>query len=231
MCGARQATVLTCRLTTRHGMRASSQEAGIRAGPQLEFCARFGRPTAASPRHGSAPYRPDSGHRHAPCWTSQPASPRQRCGPQEAERAKELQEQEARTQAILHADAVAPKAKPGLSLTVVAQDAGQQRIAQLTAAFQAVKEATGAALCSSGAWVTSLCAQRSVLGDESQLTAAFQAVKKATGADTCIPGLELTVIRPQWESLTRSHGAVQGATAWSRFWRSSRRARTPTSAC
>ena len=63
---------------------------------------------------------------------------------QEAERAKELQEQEARTQAIIKSEAVAAKPKAGPSLTLVAQDAGQQRIAQLTQAFQAVKEATGA---------------------------------------------------------------------------------------
>ena len=62
---------------------------------------------------------------------------------QEAERAKELQEQEARTQAIIKSEAVAAKPKAGPSLTLVAQDAGQQRIAQLTQAFQAVKEATG----------------------------------------------------------------------------------------
>ena len=67
--------------------------------------------------------------------------------PQEAERAKELQEQEARTQAIIKSEAVAAKPKAGPSLTLVAQDAGQQRIAQLTQAFQAVTEATGACPC------------------------------------------------------------------------------------
>ena len=62
---------------------------------------------------------------------------------QEAERARELQEQEARTQAVLNAEAVATKAKDAASRTMTAQDAGQQRIAQLIGAFTSIQGATG----------------------------------------------------------------------------------------
>ena len=51
---------------------------------------------------------------------------------------------------MLNSEAVATKSKDAASRTLTAQDAGQQRIAQLSSAFQAVQDATGAqCTCSS----------------------------------------------------------------------------------